>query len=285
MQPFESEILGIVNITEDSFSDGGQYLQASALRRRILDLAGQGCRILDLGAASSNPASHPVETREEIRRLKMALEIIRDCMQEGLLAPDTRISVDSFNPEVQLFALRNGAHFLNDISGFRHPQIYSELASSQAQLIVMHAIQEGVATETNVDPDIILDSIKGFFQKRLGNLMAAGINRDRLVMDPGMGFFLGSNPECSYRVLRNLDWLREEFGLPLLVSVSRKSFLGAITGRSPGEREPATLACELYLAEIGIDYIRTHNVQALKDSLLVRKAISSPLPPASEMQG
>ncbi|MCB1168729.1 MAG: dihydropteroate synthase [Leptospiraceae bacterium] len=272
--PINPTLLGIVNITRDSFSDGGQYLEAPALEQRILELGANGCDILDLGAASSNPAAHPVDPATEIQRLEMALEIIERLRNTGHLDSAITISVDSFHPEVQRFAMSRRVDFLNDIAGFRHPELYEDLARSECRLILMHAIQEGVATETHVDPATIMPRIMEFFRARLQDLKAAGIARNRIILDPGMGFFLGTDPECSFTVLRNLGEIRQEFGLPLLVSVSRKSFLGSVTGRPPAHRGPATLACELYLAD-RVEYIRTHDTGALMDAIAVQNRLSS----------
>ncbi|MCB1137647.1 MAG: dihydropteroate synthase [Leptospiraceae bacterium] len=267
-------LFGIVNITEDSFSDGGQYLDESALERRILELDSNGCDVLDLGAASSNPKAHPVDPVTEIRRLEMALGIVERLRNARNLNPAMAISVDSFSPAVQRFALSCNVDYLNDIAGFRHSDLYEDLARSHCNLILMHAIQEGVATETHVDPATILPRIIEFFGSRLQALQSAGIARNRIILDPGMGFFLGTDPECSLTVLRNLNVIRAEFGLPLLVSVSRKSFLGSLTGRPPSDRGPATLACEMYLAD-RVEYIRTHDTGALRDALAVQNRLKS----------
>jgi dihydropteroate synthase type 2 len=125
------------------------------------------------------------------------------------------------------------------------------------------------------DPATLVPRIEAFLAERAGALVAAGVARERIVVDPGMGFFLGSNPEASLAVLRALPRLRERVGLPLLVSVSRKSFLGALTGRDSGERGPATLAAELYAAAHGADYLRTHDVRQLRDALAVVHALAT----------
>tara|TARA_B100001778_G_scaffold185127_1_gene152461 strand:- start:142 stop:966 length:825 start_codon:yes stop_codon:yes gene_type:complete len=267
-------LLGIVNITTDSFSDGGQYLQPQSLEEHILKLCEGGCPILDLGAASSNPAANPVDTELEIERLNLALEIIQRLKEKSQISRDVEVSIDTFNPEVQKFALDQNIDYLNDITGFPEREMHPTLAASSCRLIIMHSIQRGIANETRVSPDLILDQIRSFFQKRLQELETAGISRKRLILDPGMGFFLGSDPECSYRVLRNLQSLKEEFGLPLLVSVSRKSFLGAITGTPPQRRWAETLACELYLAEQKVEYIRTHDPEAIYRALAIQQAIA-----------
>lgn len=258
-------IVGIVNITEDSFSDGGRFLAPEAALAHGRKLAADGAGILDLGAAASNPSAKPVSPAEEIRRLE---PVVRRLIAEG-----HAVSIDSFASETQLWALEAGARYLNDIHGFADPAIYPRLAASNAKLILMHMVGAGVATREPGDAATIWDRILEFFQTRIAALEAAGIPRARLILDPGMGLFLGAGREVSLAVLRDLPRLKRAFGLPVLVSVSRKSFLRALTDRQPGEAGAATLAAELWAAERGADYIRTHDVRALADAIKVRWAL------------
>ena len=262
-------LFGIVNITEDSFSDGGRYLDPSDAIAHARALVAAGAQVIDLGAAASNVAAQPVTAAEEIRRL--------DPVMAALAADGTQISVDSFLPEVQRFAIESGAAVLNDIQGFPDPSFYSELAAANCRLVVMHAVQgRGRAQRMELDADEVWDRIHYFFGKRLAALERGGVARERLILDPGMGFFLSNRPEASLRVLTGLELLKREFGLPVLVSVSRKSFLRAITGRaSVLDLGAATLAAEIYAAEIGADYIRTHDPGALADALRVMAALRS----------
>ena len=152
-----------------------------------------------------------------------------------------------------------GVAYLNDIHGFPDPALYPELAASPAKLIVMHSVQErGAATRVDVPPGEIMDRIARFFDTRLAALERAGIARERLILDPGMGFFLGTDPETSLTVLRRLPELKARFGLPLLVSVSRKSFLRRLAGRDASSSGAVSLAAELFAIRQGADYIRTH---------------------------
>jgi dihydropteroate synthase type 2 len=259
-------ILGILNITEDSFSDGGRYLEPAKALARAEFLAKDGADIIDLGAASSNPDSKSVPADVEIARLAPVVAALKSAR--------IPVSVDSFSPTVQRWALGEGADYINDVQGFREPKLYDALAASKAKLIVMHAVQEGGRAERiAVEPDAIIDRVLGFFERRVAALEQAGIARQRLILDPGMGFFLGTRAEASYRVLRALPRLRAAFSLPVLVSVSRKSFLRRLTGRGLEEVGAATLAAELFAADQGADYIRTHNPGALRDGLLVRQAL------------
>ncbi|MFQ5973214.1 MAG: dihydropteroate synthase [Alphaproteobacteria bacterium] len=261
------KIVGIVNITADSFSDGGLYRDPEKAIQHALQLRADGADVIDLGAASSHPDAEDVPAREEIERLE---PVIDELKRRGLT-----LSVDSYHPETQLYALQHGAAYLNDIHGFVHREIYKELGRSGCRLIVMHAIQgAGRATRETSDPAGIRDRIEGFFAKRMASLCAAGVAREQLIIDPGMGFFLGVDPEVSLTTLRELAWLKRRFGVPVLVSVSRKSFLRALTGRAVTEVGAATLAAELYAATQGVDYIRTHDARALRDGLCIWRALS-----------
>jgi dihydropteroate synthase type 2 len=264
------KILGILNVTADSFSDGGKYLAPEAALTHARALARDGADIIDIGAASSNPDAQPVTPQTEIARLQSVVPALK---AQGLV-----LSIDSYVPEVQRWALAQGVDYLNDIHGFPDPALYAELAASDAGLNVMHMVQErGVAVRTDVPPGEILDRISTFFDARLNALAHAGIARERLILDPGMGQFVGADPECSWNVLRGLPQLKSRFGLPLLISVSRKGFLRKLTGRSAQQAGAASLAAELFAEANGADFIRTHDPAALRDGLKVLKKIGKDL--------
>ena len=260
-------LVGILNITEDSFSDGGRYLDPAAAIAQARRLIAGGADIVELGAAASNVAAKPVGADEEIRRL--------DPLIAALENENVPISIDTFQSETQRFALGRGVAYLNDIQGFPDPAIYPDLASSSCRLIVMHGVQvRGTARSVDLAPDEVWRRIEAFFAERIPRLERAGIGRERLILDPGMGLFLSSRPDVSLRVLAGLQLLKRAFGLPILVSVSRKSFLGRLTGReNPAELGAATLAAELYAAAHGADFIRTHDPGALRDALIVAAAL------------
>jgi dihydropteroate synthase type 2 len=258
-------IFGILNITDDSFFDGGKYLEPEAAIAQGLVLISQGADVLDIGAASSNPDSRGVTPEVEITRLQSVLPALASIP----------LSIDTFSLPVQRWALTQGVVYLNDIEGFANPDLYPQLAASNARLIVMHSVQaRGAATRVRVPAVEIMDRIVRFFDARLEALTGAGIARDRLILDPGMGFFLGTDPDCSFTVLRRLPELKARYGLPLLVSVSRKSFLRRITGKTAAEAGPASLAAELFAVRQGAVYIRTHAPSALRDGLLLEKAVA-----------
>jgi dihydropteroate synthase type 2 len=263
----QPKIIGIVNITEDSFSDGGLYLDPGEALAHARALSADGADVIELGPASSHPDAAPVTAEEQCRRLAPVIE--------QLTADGVRVSVDSFLPETQGFALARGAMYLNDIQGFSDPSQYAHLAAADCHLIVMHSVQlRGPATLVSTDPTAIVGRIERFLADRLDALTTAGIPQGRLIIDPGLGYFLGRNPEPSLVAMGALRRLKAKFRVPVLVSPSRKSFLRNITGRAIADVGAASLGAELYAASQGVDYIRTHDVAALRDALAVHSAIA-----------
>ncbi len=183
-----------------------------------------GSDVVDVGPAASHPDARPVSPADEIRRIAPLLDALSDQMH--------RVSIDSFQPETQRYALKRGVGYLNDIQGFPDPALYPDIAEADCRLVVMHSAQrDGIATRTgHLRPEDALDEIVRFFEARVSALRRSGVAADRLILDPGMGFFLSPAPETSLHVLSNLQKLKSALGLPLLVSVSRKSFLGATVG-------------------------------------------------------
>ncbi|MGE0678795.1 dihydropteroate synthase [Pseudolabrys sp.] len=261
------QVLGILNITEDSFSDGGRYVTPTAALAHARALIAEGANIIDLGPAASNPDAQKVSVQQEIERISPLIKFLHE--------ERAQISVDSFHPETQRFAISQGVHFLNDIRGFPHAWFYPELAHSNCQLIVMHSMQrDGIATRDDRTPSVVWDHIIRFFSERTNALLKAGISSKRIILDPGMGYFLSSNPEASAFVLGNLRRLCDRFQLPILISVSRKSFLRNLVSRTVDESGAATLAAEIWAANHGASYLRTHEPAPLRDALLVTRALS-----------
>lgn len=255
-----------MNLSEDSFSAVGRHPDPDGAIAHALALAREGAHAVDVGAAATNPAARSITPDEEIRRLEPVVT--------ALLQAQIPCSVDSFQPSVQAWALERDVTFLNDTRGFPDSTIYPRLARSASRLIVMHAVQDtGKADRSAGDAATILDRVVDFFEARLAALAAAGVARERCILDPGMGLFLGTGAEPSIAVLRALPALRARFRLPILVGVSRKSVVGILSGRPVEERGPATLAAELYAVRQGVDWVRTHDVRALRDGMVVQAAL------------
>ena len=260
-----TEIFGILNVTRDSFSDGGRGLEPGAAIERGLELARDGADVIDVGASSTHPDAERVSAAEELRRLE---PVVGALLEAGL-----RVSVDTWQGEVAAWAVAAGVEFLNDVSGLAALATVEALrASTAARAILMHSTSsEGRAIRSELGAREVLEGVLATFERRLGELEAAGIARERLVLDPGMGFFLSTRAEASLAVLAHLERLRR-LG-PVMISTSRKSFLGELTGRPVAERGAATLASELFAHAKGVEYIRTHDARALRDALAVWDAI------------
>jgi dihydropteroate synthase type 2 len=225
-----------------------------------------GADAVDVGAAASNPNARSVAPDDEIRRLEPVVT--------ALQREHVRVSVDSFQPTVQAWALTRHVDLLNDTRGFPDSTMYPQLADSPSRLVVMHAVQDtGRADRRPGDATTIFDRVVDFFTARLAALEAAGIARERCILDPGMGLFLGAGAEPSVAMLRGIGALRARFGLPVLVGISRKSMVGELSGRAVDERGAATLAAELYAVRQGVDWIRTHDVRTLRDGIAVQEAL------------
>jgi dihydropteroate synthase type 2 len=264
-----TKIFGIVNVTRDSFSDGGKFLDPDAAVAHARRLVADGADVVDLGAESTHPDSEDVSAEEELDRLA---PVIRPLKADGI-----RISVDTYKPAVIRKVLDLGVDYVNDITALRDPESIAAVRGRDVKLIIMHSRAAAARAErAAADPATIVDEIIHFFEQRIAALTGAGIARQRLILDPGMGLFLGSNPEASLAVLRDLERLHR-FGLPLLISTSRKSFIGAVLGstqtpRPVDQRGSGTLATEIWALMHGAAYIRTHDVRALRDAMTVISA-------------
>lgn len=259
-------IVGIVNVTPDSFSDGGRYLAPGPAIAHARALRDAGADIIELGAASSHPDSAKVSADEEIRRLAPVLS--------QLPSADFAIGLDSTQSEVQAFGIKSGVSFLNDIRGFPDGAIYETLAASACMLVVMHSVAgTQLADRRNVSAQSAFDSACRFFDERLRRLTGAGITLDRIIIDPGMGFFLSNNPEASLAMLAHLPFIHSRFGLPLFVSVSRKSFLRNLMPSETCDIRIRTIAAELFLRCMPVAYIRTHDVAGLREAMSTFEAI------------
>jgi dihydropteroate synthase len=260
-----ARIAGILNVTRDSHSDGGLFLDPAAAISRGREMLGEGAAMIDVGAESSHPDAEDVPAGEQIRRLTPVVE--------ALIADGARVSVDAYDARVVARMLELGVSCINDITALRDPRTVEVLRGSGASIVLMHSTSHAARAERSAAAGGDWPArIASFFEARIAALERAEIARERLILDPGLGFFLSSDPEPSLQVLRRIRELRR-LGLPLLVSPSRKSFVGSVLGRGVHERGAGTLAAELWCAREGVDWIRTHDVRALADALRLTEAI------------
>ena len=252
-------VMGVLNVTPDSFSDGGQFLQAPAAIEHARRLAAEGADIIDIGAESTRPygGARPVSLEEERERLEAILPAVATI---GI-----PVSIDTLKAKVAAWALDAGASIVNDVWGLqRDPDMARVVAEHEAPVIIMH-------NRETADPTIdIIADVTEFFSRSLEIAWEAGIPRDRIVLDPGIGF--GKTPEQSIACIARLDAWRG-FNMPLLVGASRKRFIHSITPSEPLERLGGSLAAHLIAVEHGVAIIRTHDVAPTLQALAVATAI------------
>lgn len=254
--------MGIVNLTPDSFSGdglGSDIERAVAHAREQLEA---GADILDLGAESSRPGATPTPLREEMDRLLPVLEQIVDW--------GVPVSIDTYKPEVMHAALAAGAAMINDISGLRDPRSLAEVAASDCGVCLMHMLGEPLTMQRDPSYGDVVAEVRAYLAERAGACLARGIAAERIVLDPGFGF--GKTLEHNLALFRALPEMVSD-GYPILVGVSRKSMLGALTGRPVGVRQTASVAAALIAAQLGAAIVRVHDVADTKDALAVWSAI------------
>lgn len=255
-------IMGIVNITPDSFSDGGKFFDSSRALDHARQLLEDGADILDIGGESSRPGAEPVEVDEELRRVLPVLEKLGE-----LPVP---VSVDTCKPEVMRRAIAAGASMINDIFALRAQGALDAVADSPVAVCLMHMQGEPRTMQRSPHYRDVVGEVETFLVERAAAAVAAGIGRDRVVLDPGFGF--GKTPQHNLELIRALPRLRE-VGFPLLAGLSRKALFGKIVGREAAERVHASAAGAMLAAQRGASIVRVHDVAATRDCLLVLRAI------------
>jgi dihydropteroate synthase len=258
----EPVVMGVVNVTPDSFSDGGEWLDPAAAIAHGHDLAAQGAAILDIGGESTRPGAEPVAEEEELRRVIPVLE--------GLADAGPRRSIDTSKATVAKAALAAGATIVNDVTALRgDPAMAPLLAPHGCDVCLMHMLGEPRTMQRDPRYGDVVDDVKAFLAERLEFAVSQGIAEDRVWLDPGIGF--GKTIDHNLQLLRRLDEL-VALGRPLVIGTSRKSFLGRITGRGPLERVPATIATNVLALAAGARIFRVHDVAEARDALLVAAA-------------
>ena len=255
--------MGVVNVTPDSFSDGGLFFSADAAVEHAEQLAGEGAEVLDVGGESTRPGASPVPLDDEIERVVPVLERL-----SGLGAS---ISIDTRKAAVASAALEAGASIVNDVSAFRHdPSMAGVVASAGAGCCLMHMLG-GDPRTMQADPryDDVVSEVKAFLEERLAFAVGEGVAEERVWLDPGIGF--GKTIDHNLELLRRLDEI-VAIGRPVVVGTSRKSFLGRLTGRAERERDAATVATNVMAFERGASVFRVHEVRGTVDALKVAGA-------------
>jgi dihydropteroate synthase len=253
-------VMGVLNVTPDSFSDGGRFLDPKAALEQAQRLIDEGADILDVGGESSRPGAEPVEEEEEMRRVLPLLQ---------KLSKKIPVSIDTRRPSVMEAVLAEGASMINDIEALAAPGALEAVAASGCGVCLMH--KKGDPATMQQDPEYgdVLGEVRDFLRERIEACEKKGIQKDRITVDPGFGF--GKTVQHNFRLLKELKALAG-LGVPLVAGWSRKSSLGAVTGRPVGERLAASLAAALLALQGGATILRVHDVKETRDVIAVWEA-------------
>ena len=263
--PRPTLVMGILNVTPDSFSDGGHHADPQAAVAAALEMVRQGADIIDIGGESTRPGAAPVPEKEEIRRVIPVIDTLRGRVSVPL-------SVDTMKPAVARAALASGASLVNDVAAHRtDPLMWELVAETGAGYVAMHMQgTPGSMQERPVYGDVCAE-VEAFFRDRLEGLQQAGVSLDQVVLDVGIGF--GKRLEHNLKLLSCLDRFKT-LGRPVLLGISRKSLIGEITGvREPGERDAGSLAAAVLAVRSGVQILRVHNVEQTRQAARVAEAI------------
>ncbi len=256
-------VMGIVNVTPDSFSDGGHHVTTDAAIAHALKLIEDGADILDIGGESTRPGAASVSEQEELDRVLPVLEGLR-----GVAIP---ISIDTYKPIVMRAAIHNGASMVNDVNALQEEGALHAVAHSDVAVCLMHKLCMPQTMQHRPSYRDVVSEVSEFLQKRIAACESAGISRERILIDPGFGF--GKTVEHNLDLLHHLEKLHE-MGVPVLAGLSRKSMLGAVTGREVGERMAASLAAALLAVQRGAAIVRVHDVRETVDVLKIWNAVN-----------
>lgn len=259
MQPL---VMGVLNVTPDSFSDGGKYFSLDSTLSRAEQMIAEGVDIIDIGAESSRPGAQALSLDEELHRIMPVLYALRDCGKP--------ISIDTYKPEVMREALAAGADMINDINGFRAEGALDAVKDSDCALCIMHMQNTPQVMQDNPEYRDVVAEVTAFLLERIAVLTDGGISRSRLCVDPGFGF--GKTLAQNILLLQKIGEIQKAAGLPLLAGMSRKSMIGAITGKPVENRLAGSLSAALVAASNGAHILRVHDVAETVDALAVWNA-------------
>lgn len=259
-----SYLMGVINVTPDSFSNGGLFLKTDSALKQAEYLIEAGADILDIGGESTRPFAEPVPEEEELRRV---IPVIRAIRKRWTIP----ISIDTYKAKVARAAIEAGADMINDVSALRFDQdMISLVKEYKIPIVIMHMKGNPKTMQLNPTYDDVLKEIKEFFKERINLLKKCGVSREKIIIDPGIGF--GKRQEDNLKIIKNIKYF-VDLGHPLMVGPSRKSFIGAILDKPVGERDIGTMATVAWLALKGVDLIRVHNVAWAKEILKILEAI------------
>ncbi|MBR7792003.1 dihydropteroate synthase [Undibacterium sp. FT147W] len=258
-------VMGILNITPDSFSDGGRYLSLDGALSRAEQMINDGVDIIDIGGESSRPGSAPLSLDEELSRVMPAIFALRDCGKP--------LSIDTYKPEVMREALLAGADMINDIRGFNSHDAINAVAGTDAGLCVMHMQNLPANMQSRPDYQDVVTDVEGFLRHRVDALLSAGIKSENICIDPGFGF--GKTLEHNRSLFRSIDEIQTRLGLPMLVGISRKTVIGEITGKPVERRLAGSLAAAIAAADRGAKIVRVHDVQETVDAFNVWQVLGN----------
>lgn len=255
-------VMGILNVTPDSFSDGGRFQSLEFAVSRAEEMISEGVDLIDIGGESTRPGSPAVPLDEELRRVIPAVYALRDLGKP--------LSIDTYKPEVMREAILAGADMINDINAFRAPGALAAVAGSDCGLCVMHMQRSPETMQQSPEYADVVGEVIDFLRERVDAMVAAGIDRKRICIDPGFGF--GKTVEHNYALLRNIGKMQQELGLPVLAGLSRKSMIGAVTGKPLEQRLAGSLAGALAALAHGARIVRVHDVAETVDAFKVWQA-------------
>lgn len=257
-------VMGILNITPDSFSDGGKYHMLDTALSHAEEMIAAGVDIIDIGGESSRPGSLAVSLKDELDRVMPLVYALRDCGKP--------LSIDTYKPEVMRETIAAGADMINDINGFRAPGALQAVADSDCGLCVMHMQNDPQSMQLQPEYDDVVTEVREFLRERIGLMEQAGIARDRICIDPGLGF--GKTLAHNIALLKNTAELQAVLNSPILIGLSRKTMIGALTDRAVEQRMAGSLAGALAAVAHGARIVRVHDVAETVDALRVWQAVS-----------
>ncbi len=262
---FKPLVMGILNVTPDSFSDGGKFQSLDHAITHAEQMIEDGVDIIDIGGESSRPGATPLPLEEELKRVIPLIYALRDCGKP--------ISIDTYKPEVMREAIIAGADMINDIRGFDSVEARAVVADSDVGLCVMHMQKTPETMQSQPSYHNVTQDVIAFLRERCDQLMLAGVEKNRLSIDPGFGF--GKTLEHNVELLQNIGLMQEELGLPLLAGVSRKAMIGSMTGKPVERRMAGSLAAALAAMAQGARLVRVHEVAETVDAVKVWQALNT----------